>query len=380
MKKRMFVTLAAAFVFVAAIGAVKYGQIKKGIKQQAAFQMPPEAVTTIVTHTADWPGMITGIGTVTAVHGVTVSADLPGIVSKISFESGQRVKLGQVLVELDTKQEQAQLASAEAQVQWTKVSLDRMTGLRGKGIAAQSEWDRADADQKQAVANVEQSRATIARKTIRAPFSGVLGIRQVNLGQYLTGRRSDRRRFRSWIRSTSTSRCRSRSVGRLKARRPGQGQAAKRSGPEVTGKLTAINIDHRPGHAQRQIQATFPNRDEPAAPGMFVTSLGRAGSAATVIPLPASAISYAPYGDSVFVVEEHEGPERPGLPGRAPAVRQARGPAAAIRSRSLSGLKPGEEVVTSGVFKLRHGAAVQRQQRQRPPGEQPGARSRRTAE
>ena len=152
MKKRMFVVVLAAFVFIAAIGAVQYGQIKQGLAQQKAFKMPPEAVTNVVVKDASWSGSIESIGTVAAVHGVTVSADLPGIVSKILFESGQSVKEGQVLVLLDTKQEQAQLASAEAQVAWTKVSLDRQTGLRKKGISAQADWDRADADQKQAVA------------------------------------------------------------------------------------------------------------------------------------------------------------------------------------------------------------------------------------
>jgi len=117
MKKRMFLVVLAAFVFIAAIGAVKYGQIKKGIAQQKAFKMPPEAVTTTVVKNEAWAGSIEGIGTVAAVHGVTVSADLPGLVSKILFESGQSVKEGQVLVLLDTKQEQAQLASAEAGVE-----------------------------------------------------------------------------------------------------------------------------------------------------------------------------------------------------------------------------------------------------------------------
>lgn len=356
MKKRMFVTLAAAFIFVAAIGAVKYGQIKKGIKQQAAFQMPPEAVTTIVTHTADWPGMITGIGTVTAVHGVTVSADLPGIVSKISFESGQRVKLGQVLVELDTKQEQAQLASAEAQVQWTKVSLDRMTGLRGKGIAAQSEWDRADADQKQAVANVEQSRATIARKTIRAPFSGVMGIRQVNLGQYLIAGApiAPLQELDPIYVNFSVPQ---QDVGRLK---PGDQVKVKGegSGPEVTGKLTAINTIIDPATRNVEIQATFPNRESRLQPGMFVNASVALGSAATVIPIPASSINYAPYGDSVFVVEEMKNPKGQAYKG----VRQQfvkLGPGRGDQIAVTSGLKPGEEIVTSGVFKLRQGAAVQ---------------------
>ena len=115
--------------------------------QHAAFKMPPEAVTTVVAKPQEWPAMQSAIGSVEAVHGVVVSADLPGVVEKISFESGKTVRAGDLLVQLDTRQEQAQLAAAEAQAKLTKVNLDRLTGLRQKGIAAQADWDSADAAQ-----------------------------------------------------------------------------------------------------------------------------------------------------------------------------------------------------------------------------------------
>lgn len=356
MKKRMVVTLGALFVFIAAIGAVKYGQIKKGIAQQKAFKMPPEAVTTVVAKPTDWPATLSGIGTVEAVQGVTVSADLPGLVSKISFESGQTVKQGQILVELDTKQELAQLASAEAQVQWTKVSLDRLTGLRGKGIAAQSEWDKADAEQKQAVASIEETRATISRKTIRAPFTGVLGIRQVNLGQYLTAgapivplQSLDPIYVNFSVPQQDAATLRVGNAVKVKA---------ENAGLEATGKLTAINAIVDSATRNVQIQATFPNADHRLQPGMFVTSSVGLGSSAKVIPLPASAISYAPYGDSVYVVESMKGPdgqEYKGVRQQFVKLGQGRGDQIAV----VSGLKPGQEIVSSGVFKLRQGAAVQ---------------------
>lgn len=356
MKKRLFVVLAGAFVFIAAIGAVKYGQIKKGIAQQKAFKMPPEAVTTVVAKSTEWPATLAGIGTVEAVHGVTVSADLPGLVAKISFESGQNVRQGQVLVELDTKQEQAQLAAAEAQVQWTKVSLDRMTGLRAKGIAAQSEWDKADAEQKQAAANVEQIRATIARKTIRAPFTGVLGIRQVNLGQYLTAgapivplQMLDPIYVNFSVPQQDAARLKTGNEVKVKA---------ETAGVEATGKVTAINAVVDPATRNVQIQATFANPDHKLQPGMFVTSMVGLGSAATVIPLPTSAISYAPYGDSVYVVESMKDPQGQEYKG----VRQQfvkLGPGRGDQIAVVGGLKAGQEIVTSGVFKLRQGAAVQ---------------------
>ena len=356
MKKRMFLMLAGAFVFIAAIGWVKYGQIKKGIAQQKAFKMPPEAVTTVVVSPTDWAATLAGIGTVEAVHGVTVSADLPGLVSKISFESGQSVAQGQVLVELDTKQEQAQLAAAEAEAQWTKVSLDRMAGLRAKGIAAQSEWDKADAEQKQAVANIEQIRATIARKTIRAPFSGALGIRQVNLGQYLTAgapivplQSLDPIYVNFSVPQQDAATLK---VGNeVKVR-------VETAGIETTGKLTAINSIIDSATRNVQIQATFPNPADKLQPGMFVTSSVGLGNSASVIPVPASAISYAPYGDSVYVVESMKGPdghEYKGVRQQFVKLGQGRGDQVAV----VSGLKPGQEIVSSGVFKLRQGAAVQ---------------------
>src|SRR5437867_765515 len=185
MKKRMILTLIGMAVFIAVIAAVKIRQVQAGIAQHAAFQPPPEAVTTVRAQEERWPSTVNAIGTVAAVHGVTVAADLPGLVSRIEFDSGKKVKAGDVLVRLDTRQEQAQLAAADAQRNLSSLNFERMRGLREKGITSQSEYDRTAAEQKQAVAKTGEMRATIGRKTIRAPFSGVLGLRQVNLGQYL---------------------------------------------------------------------------------------------------------------------------------------------------------------------------------------------------
>src|SRR5947207_8227544 len=185
MKKRMILTLIGVAVFIAVIAVVKIRQVQAGIAQHAAFRPPPEAVTTVRATEERWPSTVASIGTVEAVHGVTVAADLPGLVSRIEFDSGKRVRAGDVLVRLDTRQEQAQLAAAEAQRSLTTVNCERMKGLREKGITSQAEYDKAAAEHKQAVAQTGETQASIGRKTTRAPFSGVLGIRQVNLGQYL---------------------------------------------------------------------------------------------------------------------------------------------------------------------------------------------------
>jgi len=196
MKKRMFVMLVAVFAFLALVGGFKFFQIKAAIAQGSSYQPPPEAVTTVVARAEGWDTTVKVIGTVAAVNGVTVSADLPGVVSEIDFDSGRSVNKGDVLVRLDTKQEQAQLASALAQRELARLDLERQKGMLEKQIVSQATYDTSAATFKSADAAVAQIRATIDRKTIRAPFSGVLGLRQVNLSR--CGR------------STSTSTCRSR--------------------------------------------------------------------------------------------------------------------------------------------------------------------------
>ena len=357
MKKRMFLMLTAAAVFITAIGAVKYGQIKKGMAQQAAFKMPPEAVTTVIAKPVDWPATLSSIGSVAAVRGVVVSSDLPGIVEKIAFESGKFVRDGDLLVQLDTRQEQAQLAAARAQNDLAKVSLDRLTGLRQKGIAAQAEWDNADAVRKQAEARIGEIQATIARKTIRAPFSGVLGIRQVNLGQYLQSgspivplQALDPIYVNFSVPQQEAALMATGNTVRVTA------EGAKR---EATGRVTATDSLIDTATRNVQIQATFANPDGWLKPGMFVTTSVALGSASHVIPVPASAVNYAPYGDSVYVVETMKdpkgGPEYKGVRQQFVKLGPGKGDQVAI----LSGVKPGEEIVTSGVFKLRQGAAVQ---------------------
>ena len=202
MVKRMFLMLAVMLIFIAVLGFVKFQQIQTAIAKGAAFQPPPAAVTTIVAAQEEWPATLSAIGTMAAVQGVTVSADLPGTVDRITFESGRAVREGEVLAELDTRQERAQLAAIEAQRELARLNYERMKGLLSDRVVSQAEFDRAMAEEKQTTAQVGEIQATIDRKTIRAPFSGVLGIRQVNLGQYLAARRSARVRCSHSIRST----------------------------------------------------------------------------------------------------------------------------------------------------------------------------------
>jgi membrane fusion protein, multidrug efflux system len=355
MKKRMILVLAGLAVFIAILGFVKTRQIKKGAAQHASFQMPPEAVTTVTARQDQWPASVSAIGTVQAVHGVMVAADLPGLVSRIEFDSGKKVRAGDVLVRLDTRQEQAQLQAAEAQRALSNVNFERQRGLREQGITSQADYDKSAAENKQAIAQTGEMRAAIGRKTIRAPFTGVLGLRQVNLGQYLKA-------------GDPIVELQSLDPVYVNFSVPQQQVANLRQGADVhvtaegidspaTGKITAVNSVVDESTRNIQVQATLGNSDGKLRPGMFVQAEVVLGAPTPVVALPTSAIAYAPYGNSVFIVGPMKGKDGKTYSG----VRQqfvklgaSRGDQVAV----ISGVKPGEEVVTSGVFKLRNGGAV----------------------
>jgi membrane fusion protein (multidrug efflux system) len=349
-----FVAVAAALVL---LGVVKVRQIQGMIAAASSFQPPPEAVTTLVAQEAQFPSTLKAIGSVAPARGVTVSADLPGIVSEISFESGTAVRAGALLVRLDTRQEQAQLAAAEAALELARLNRDRAADLLPKGIIAPADHDRAVAEHKQADGRVGEIRATIERKQIRAPFSGILGIRQVNLGQYLTGG-SPVVALQSLDPIYVNFAVPQQQVGSLRLGRELRVDIEGASGGELRGRISAFDSVVDEATRNVNVQATFANHEGRLRPGMFVEVLLELGAPQRVVALPASSISYAPYGDSVFVVDDLKGPKGETYRG----VRQQfvkLGPSQGDQVGIVSGVKPGEEVVTSGVFKLRNGAAVQ---------------------
>jgi len=356
MAKRMILVLGVTVALLTTLGFIKFRQIHSAV-QASAFQPPPEAVTSIVAHREEWPATMTIIGTMEAVQGVTVSADLPGAVARIAFDSGKSVHQGDVLVELDTRQERAQLASLEAQRDLARVNFGREQQLVDEGVISRSEYDQAASQQKATEANVAEVKATIERKTIRAPFSGILGIRQVNLGQYLSAGQA---------------------IVSLQALNPiyvdfgvpqqivshalvGRSlRVSKEDLPSVafSGRITAVDSVVNEATRNIQIQATLPNPEGKLRPGMFVQVDLPLGAARSVIALPASAINYAPYGDSVFVITDLKDPSGKtyrGVKQQFVKLEGTHGDQVAV----VSGVNPGDEIVTSGVFKLRNGAAVQ---------------------
>ena len=357
MAKRMIAMLTVMLLIVGGLGFVKFQQIQTAMAQGASFQPPPEAVTTIVAQQEEWPATLNVIGTVAAVQGVTVSADLPGTVERILFDSGKAVSAGETLAVLDTRQEQAQLAAIEAQRELARLTFERMQGLLHERVISRAEFDRATAEYRQSDAQVAEISAVIQRKTIRAPFAGILGIRQVNLGQYLAG--GDALVTLQSLHPIYVNfGIPQQSAGQVPVGRVVRVTAGDVAGAEWSGRVSAMDSMVDEATRNIQVQATLANPEAKLRPGMFVQTEVAVGPSQPVVALPASSISYAPYGDSVFIVTELKGEDGKAYRG----VRQQfvkLGPARGDQVAVLSGVKPGDEVVTSGLFKLRNGAAVQ---------------------
>ncbi|HXH42109.1 MAG TPA: efflux RND transporter periplasmic adaptor subunit [Thermoanaerobaculia bacterium] len=355
MKKRMALMLVVVIVFLAVIGGIKYFQIRSAMAMGASYKPPPEAVTTVIARQEAWNATVKAIGTVAAVQGVMVSADLPGVVDQIAFKSGQSVRKGDVLVVLDAKQERAQLASAEAARDLARRDVERQRGLLKAGIVPQATYDTSAAQIKQADASVAELHATIERKVIHAPFDGVLGIREVNLGQYLAGGAPivSLQSFRPAYVNFSVPQ---QEMSRLTVGSDVEVTPDTGGGPEA-GKVTAFDSVIDEATRNGRVQATFANRAGKLHPGMFVEARFARGAQTMAITLPVSSISYAPFGDSVFIVDDVKGPDGKtyrGVRQQFVKLGDTRGDQVAV----LTGVKTGEEVVTSGVFKLRPGAAV----------------------
>lgn len=348
--------LAVVLLLVATLGFVKYRQVKSAIAH-ASFTPPPDSVTSVVAKKVQWPATLGVIGTMEAVHGVVVSADLPGTIDRINFDSGKGVRQGDVLVQLDTKQERAQLASLEAQRDLAKVNFGRMQQLVNQGVISRVEYDQAVAQQRSTEANVAEVRATIARKTIRAPFSGILGIRKVNLGQYLAGG-NPIVPLQSLNPIYVNFGVPQQAFGQIKVGRKLRITSDEFPGKVFTGRVTALDSVVDSATRNVQVQATLSNPDGKLRPGSFVQVEVALGAPQDFVALPASAINYAPYGDSVFIItdmKDQKGESYRGVRQQFVKIGASRGDQIAV----ISGVNPGEEVVTSGVFKLRNGAHVQ---------------------
>jgi membrane fusion protein (multidrug efflux system) len=357
MKKRIIITLVGLAVVIGILGGIKGLQIDRMIAQGSQMVPPPEPVTTAVARTEAWESVLTSVGSLAAVQGVTVTAELAGKIVNIAFKPGTLARAGDLLVQQDTSSEEAQLRATEATVALAKLNLERLGKLLSERTISQSQFDNADAQFKQAVAQSDNIRATIAKKTIRASFAGRLGIRLVNVGQMLNpgdaivSLQSLDPIFVDFLLPQQQ-------LAQVQTGLPVRVVTDALLGEVVDGKITAINPQVDSATRNIRIQATIPNAEERLRPGMFVNVAVVLPAKTKVLCIPATAVLYAPYSDSVFVVEEKTD-EKSGKAGKA--VRQQfaqlgekRGDFVVI----VSGLKEGDTVVSTGVFKLRNGQSV----------------------
>jgi len=353
---RFFIALAVFAAFAGGLGFFKYQQIQAGIAMGAAFAPPPEAVTAAEVKEEPWQDILTTVGEFVPVQGVTVAAEEEGKVTAILFESGTAVAQGDVLVRVDTAVEEAQLKSAVARSENALIQLRRLQALQGTGALAQKELDDADAEWRQATAEGERLRAIIERKSIRAPFAGTAGIRQVQLGQYLA-KGDPIVGLQSLTPIHFNFNLPQQRLGLVR-----EGQSLELlidayPGESFAAAITAINPQINEVTRSVQLQATVENQDRRLRPGMFARVNVLLGATQPRLTVPATAVQRAPFGDSVYVIEQlkhPDGSEYLGVRQQFVQVGPARGDQVAI----LEGLKAGEKVATSGLFKLRPNAAV----------------------
>lgn len=355
MFKKFIIAFLGFVLVVVALAAVKASQIKE--MSSVSHVPPPTAVTTIEAASVAWHPALAAIGTLAPVEGVTVSADAEGTIVKIMVESGTAVKAGDPLIEIDTSVETAQLTAAEARAELARVNIDRAKDLLNNRTLAKSEFDTIEATAKQSIADVAALKAQIDKKTVRAPFAGRIGIRLVNLGQYISKGQA-LMPLQNLDPIYVNFNVPQRHLGDLQVGQTIAVSVDAFPGRTFEGKVSAINSVVDPSTRNISIQATLANPKEVLRAGMFVNVELQLPVAEAKVVVPATSVAYAAYGNSVFIVEQmkgHDGKEYLGVRQQLVKLGDTRGDLVAIEE----GIKPGEQVVTSGVFRLRNAAPVQ---------------------
>ena len=355
MKRNIIYGAAVVLAVFIVIAGVKVLQIRALIASKSLFVPPPATIASAVAQEQQWPDTLSAVGSVNAAQGVMVSPEIGGMVSQIAFESGATVKQGDLLVKLDTSTEDAQLRAAEAQVTLARVTAERTRKLLADKTVSQSEFDTAEATLKQDEANADDIRATIAKKTIRAPFAGRLGIRLVNMGEQLDAGKAIVS-LQSLTPVYVDFSLPQQDLSKLKTGLTVHVTTDAYPGTNFTGELTAINPDLNATTRSVQLRATFTNTDQLLRPGMFVRAVLVLNAARNVLAVPGTAILSAPYGDAVYIIRPQATNGVTNLIVHQQFVQTgaARGDFVSVKS----GLQAGDRVVTAGLFKLHNGAPV----------------------
>jgi membrane fusion protein (multidrug efflux system) len=353
--RTMGVAVGGLIALVVLIIGIKGLQIGK--MMSTPMVMPPTTVSSATVKEEDWAPALSAVGSISAVQGAVVSAELGGVVSQVAFENGGVAKKGDLLVQLDASAEEAQLKSAEADLELARADLQRSRDLVSRKVISKAEMDASESKFKQKEGSVEQMRSMIAKKTVRAPFDGQLGIRQVNVGQMINA-------GQQVVPLTSLDpvfadfALPQQYLGQLTPGLEVHVTTDALPGRVFSGKVTAINSMVDSSTRNITLQATLENPDHALRPGMFAKAEVTLPEKHKTLVVPGSAISYAPFGDSVFVIDkkkdEKTGKESQVIRQQFVRVGEARGDFVAI----TQGLKAGEVLVSTGVFKLRNGMTV----------------------
>lgn len=373
---RYIVAILGLLLVVGGLVGIKATQISGLIEAGEAFAKsgpPPESVSSDVARELAWEGTLSAVGTIAAAKGVAVSNDSPGVVKRIAFESGQVAKPGQVLVELDTSVERAQLATAQARKELAEQNIQRTRSLFQSGGISRSQLDSDESSLKSAAADVAGLAAQIERKVVRAPFAGKLGIRAVNLGQYLspgTTLTTLEALDSVYVDFTLPQQALSSIDIGFPVRVVIEGERPV----EAEGKVAAVDPTLDRTTRSIRVRAAIPNQVQSLRPGMFANVSVVLPKRDSIIAVPATAVVHAPYGDSIFLIENEptpgaKGDAKPAAPSGVKQVRQQfvrlgeeRGDFVAV----LDGVKPGQELVSAGAFKLRNGAKIVINNKSRP--------------
>ncbi len=355
--RRKGIVIAIALLVTICVFAFGIKALQIGKMMSTPQTMPPTTVSSVSVKEEDWAPRLTAVGSVSAVQGAVVSAELAGVVSEINFENGGEAKKGEVLMKLDASQEEALLRSAEAEAQLAQTDLERSRDLAMKKVVSSAELDSAQSKFRRLNAVVDQVRSSIAKKTLIAPFDGQLGIRQVNVGQMINA-------GQQVVPLTSLNpvfadfALPQQYLGQLTPGLEVHVTTDAIPGRVFNGKVTAINSMVDSSTRNITLQATLDNSDHALRPGMFAKAEVMLPEKHKTLVVPGSAISYAPFGDSVFVIEkkkdEKTGKESQVIRQQFVRVGEGRGDLVAI----TQGLKAGETIVSTGVFKLRNGMSV----------------------
>jgi len=341
---------------VGSIAALKVRALHAVRDRMARMAVPPPTVSTEIAPATVWRREFHAVGSLAAVQGVTVSCQIEGPVALVSFDSGRHANQGDILIQQDVSTDKAQLVGLEAQAELAQLTLIRAKDLREKNTNSQAELDSAEAQSRSAASLVDALRALIEKKTVRAPFSGLLGIRQVNLGQYLPagGPVVELQSLDPiYVNFTLPQQV----VGDLHAGQTVRLNVDAYPHTAFEGRINALNSKVDSDTRNIQVQATVANHDERLLPGMFATADVVLPAQDRFVTLPESAIVYNPYGNAVYVITRirtEAGGEVLTARQQFVTLGETRGDLVAI----VKGVNAGDEVVTAGQLKLHNGSPV----------------------